>query len=212
MPERCLVMVDIQNDFCPGGSLAVAEGDAVVPVANRLQPAFDLVVATQDWHPPDHASFAANHEGRQPFEVIEWRGMDQVLWPVHCVQDSEGAAFVPDLDLTRVDQVFRKGDDREIDSYSGFFDNGHEKATGLGDYLKDQGVREVYLVGIATDVCVKFTALDSRKLGFETYLVLDGCRGVDMNEGDVDRAVDEMRAAGVHVTDSGAVLAERRPA
>lgn len=199
MPGRALVMVDIQNDFCPGGSLAVAEGDAVVPVANVLQARFDLVVATQDWHPANHASFASNHEGKAPFEVIEWAGLEQILWPDHCVQGTPGAEFVPGLELDGVAEVFRKGTDKDLDSYSGFYDNGHRRATGLGRFLKDRGVGAVYLVGIATDVCVKWTAMDARRLEFETYLVEDGCRGVEMAAGDCAKAIEEMVAAGVKV-------------
>lgn len=194
---KALILVDIQNDFVPGGALPVAEGDQIVPVVNALQPKFELVVATQDWHPPNHGSFAANHPGTKPGDVIELHGLSQILWPVHCVQGTPGAEFVASLDLTRVEKVFHKGTDPGIDSYSGFFDNGHRKATGLGDYLKQRGVSEVYVAGLATDYCVKFTALDARQLEFDTYLVTDACRGVNLNPGDVERAVDEMRAAGV---------------
>jgi nicotinamidase/pyrazinamidase len=199
---NALILVDIQNDFLPGGALAVPEGDQVIPVANRLQPRFDLVVATQDWHPAEHASFAANHRGRGIGEVIELDGLEQVLWPVHCVQGSSGAELAPALDRSRIARVFRKGEDPQIDSYSGFFDNGHRRATGLGDYLREQGVAEIYLAGLATDYCVKFTALDGRKLGFEVHLIEDACRGVELKDGDVARAVAEMQAAGVHVISS----------
>ena len=201
---NALILVDLQNDFVPGGALPVPEGDAVVPVANRLarEGGFDLVVATQDWHPPDHGSFAANHPGRKPGEVIDLHGLPQILWPVHCVQNSAGAAFLPGLDVSRVGKVFQKGTDPKIDSYSGFFDNGHRKATGLGEYLKSRGVTEVYVLGLATDYCVKFTALDARHLGFRTHLVEDASRGVNLKRGDVQRAVEEMRAAGVEVTRS----------
>ena len=138
------------------------------------------VVATQDWHPPDHASFAANHPGREPGEVIDLDGLQQVPWPVHCVQDTPGARFATGLDIARCSRVFQKGTDTRLDSYSGFFDNGHRKATGMGDYLLGRGVRSVYLLGLATDYCVKFTALDARRLGFDTHLLLDGCRGVEL--------------------------------
>lgn len=205
---KALVLVDIQNDFLPGGPLAVPRGDEVIAVANRLQRAFDLVVATQDWHPAAHGSFAANHPGRKPFEVGELGGLPQVLWPTHCVQATSGAAFSHDLDTSRIARVFPKGTDPEIDSYSGFFDNGHRKATGLDDYLRTQGVTEVYIAGLATDYCVKATALDARRLGFTTHLVVDACRGVDLTPGDVDRAVAEMRAAGVRIATSEQVLAD----
>src|SRR3954470_17175888 len=173
---RALILVDIQNDFVPGGALAVREGDQVVPVANRLAPKFNVVVATQDWHPADHGSFAANHVGGKVGEVIELNGLPQVLWPVHCVQGTRGAAFVAGLNVSRVTRVFQKGTDAGIDSYSGFFDNGHRRSTGMGDWLRTQGVGTIYVMGLATDYCVKFTALDGRKLGLEVVLVEDGCR------------------------------------
>src|SRR5438067_6058826 len=199
---RALILVDIQNDFLPGGALAVRRGDEVVPVANRVQPGFDLIVATQDWHPPDHGSFASRYPGRKPGELSELAGLPQVLWPDHCVQGSIGAAFAPGLQMNRVEAIFRKGTDPAIDSYSGFFDNGHRKSTGLGDYLKGRGASEVYVLGLATDYCVKFTALDARKLGFRTFLVEDGSRGVELRPGDVARAVQEMQEAGVTVVQS----------
>ena len=199
---RALILVDIQNDFLPGGSLAVPRGDEVIPVANRVQPAFDLVVATQDWHPAGHGSFASTRPGRKPGEVDELAGLSQVLWPDHCVQGSRGAEFAPRLEMNRVEAIFRKGTDPTIDSYSGFFDNGHRKSTGLGDYLAGRGATDVYVLGLATDYCVKFTALDARKLGFRTFLVQDGSRGVELRPGDVARAVEEMRDAGVEVVQS----------
>jgi nicotinamidase/pyrazinamidase len=203
---NALILVDLQNDFCPGGALPVPEGDRVIEVVNRLQPHFDLVAATRDWHPADHGSFAANHPGRRPGEVIELDGLDQILWPVHCVQDTAGARFHPGLDRGRIARVFRKGTDPRIDSYSGFFDNGHRRATGLGDYLTGQGVTEVYVCGLATDYCVKFTALDAVGLGFGTRLIRDACRGVDLEPGDVDKAIAEMQGRGVRVVESGEIL------
>ena len=199
---KTLVLVDIQNDFLPGGALAVPHGDDVVPIANRVQPAFELVVATQDWHPPRHGSFASSRPGRKAGEVAELAGLPQVLWPDHCVQGSRGAEFAAALQMNRVEAIFRKGTDPAIDSYSGFFDNGHRKSTGLGDYLKGRGASEVYVLGLATDYCVKFTALDARKLGFRTFLVEDGSRGVELRPGDVARAVQEMQEAGVTVAQS----------
>jgi len=199
---RALILVDIQNDFLPGGALAVPRGDEVVPVANRVQPVFDLVVATQDWHPPRHGSFASTRPGRKPGEVDELAGLSQVLWPDHCVQGSRGAEFAPGLEMNRVEAIFRKGTDPSIDSYSGFFDNGHRKSTGLGDYLRGRAANDVYVLGLATDYCVKFTALDARKLGFRTFLVQDGSRGVELRPGDVTRAVEEMREAGIEVVQS----------
>lgn len=199
---KALILVDIQNDFCPGGALAVHEGNQVVPVANELMDQFDLVVATQDWHPANHGSFAANHLWRRPGQVIDLNGLQQVLWPIHCVQESFGAEFVPSLSADKIDKIFVKGTDPEIDSYSGFYDNGHRKSTGLGDYLKGEGVEEVYVMGLATDYCVKFTALDAVGLGFKTYLVEDGCRGVNLSEGDTEQAIADMRSGGVVVTHS----------
>jgi nicotinamidase/pyrazinamidase len=202
---KALIIVDVQNDFCPGGALAVADGDAIVPVINSLHGKFDLVVATQDWHPPDHASFASNHANRTIGELININGHPQVLWPDHCVQGSEGAALRADLDQSKIAKVFQKGQNREVDSYSGFFDNGHQIATGLGDYLNEAKVDEVYLCGLATDYCVKFTALDARMLGFETVLVTDACRGVNLQADDSEKAIAEMREAGVRVVSSNEI-------
>lgn len=194
-----LILVDIQNDFLPGGALAVPAGDEVVPVANRLGPQFELVVATQDWHPPDHASFATNHPGRRPGDVVDLDGLSQILWPVHCVQDSRGAQLAPQLHTERISAVFPKGTDPRIDSYSGFFDNGRRKETGLGSYLRHRAVTGIYILGLATDYCVKFTALDAVYLGFDTYLIADGCRGVNLQPHDSDRAVQELAAAGIQI-------------
>lgn len=202
MATDALILVDIQNDFLPGGALAVPEGDAVIPVVNRLQSGFDIVVASQDWHPADHLSFASQHEGLTPFEVTEVDGLTQILWPDHCIQGSHGAEFAPDLNMGRVDAVFRKGTDRRIDSYSAFHDNGHRKATGLADWLRARDVTAVTLAGLAADVCVYFTAMDAVDEGFATRLVSDGTRGVDLQPGDVDSAFDRMRAAGVEMVTS----------
>jgi nicotinamidase/pyrazinamidase len=196
---RALLLIDIQNDFLPTGALPVPEGDQVVPVANRFMDQFDLVIATQDWHPANHGSFAANHAGRKPGELIELNGLQQILWPVHCVQATPGADFAPSLDRTRITHVVRKGTDSTIDSYSGFFDNGHRKATGLDEYLRGRNVTDLYILGLATDYCVKFTALDARQLGYAVQLVPEGCRGVDLKPGDVEAAVREMQTAGVTI-------------
>lgn len=200
-----LILVDIQNDFLPGGALAVPQGDAVIPVANTLIPSFQLVVATQDWHPPQHMSFAANHPGKKVGERIELEMLPQVLWPIHCVQDTPGANFSSKLDLPNTLKVFKKGTDVRIDSYSGFFDNGKRRSTGLGDFLKNCGVTRVFILGLATDYCVKATALDAQSIGFETFLVHDGCRGVNLTEGDIQQALSEMETAGVKITFSGEV-------
>lgn len=202
---RALICVDIQNDFCPGGALEVEDGLAAAEVANQLMDQFDLVVATQDWHPANHKSFAAMHPWRRPGDVIELNGLEQILWPIHCVQGSFGAEFVRELRTGAFEKVFVKGTDPEIDSYSGFFDNGHRKATGLGDYLKEKGVEEVYIVGLALDVCVKFTVLDALELGFKTYLVKDGSRGVNLKPDDSDRAVIEMKEKGAIIVTAAEV-------
>ena len=203
---NALILVDIQNDFIPGGALGVPEGDKIVPLINRLQPHFDLVVATQDWHPISHGSFAASHQGHNPGDRIQLNGLQQILWPVHCVQNTPGAAFVTNLDLRRVEKIFVKGTDPGIDSYSGLFDNGHRRATGLGDFLKAKAVTDVYVVGLATDYCVKFTALDAVELGFITYRIEDACRGVNLKPGDVEKAIQEMKKAGVVMLQSEDVL------
>lgn len=203
---HALILVDIQNDFLPTGSLPVPEGDAVIPVVNRLQQHFDgLIVASQDWHPPGHMSFASSHPGRAPFEVTEVDGLEQTLWPEHCVQGTAGAEFAPALELQRVARVFRKGTDPRIDSYSAFHDNGHRKSTGLADYLREQGVEKVCVTGLAADVCVHFTAMDALREGFDTVVVTDAVRGVNLRDGDVERCHDEFAAAGGQLVDSSAL-------
>lgn len=194
---KALILVDIQNDFLPGGTLAVPSGDKVIPVANRLMPEYELVVATQDWHPAGHKSFASQHDGHEVGEVISLGGVDQILWPDHCVQGSSGAEFATDLNTEGVDHVVQKGTDPLIDSYSGFFDNDHKKATGLGDYLKQKEVTAVDVMGLATDYCVKFTALDAIELGLEVRLIAEGVRGVELVPGDCDLAIKQMMEAGV---------------
>lgn len=199
---RALVVVDIQHDFLPGGALAVPSGDGVIAITNLLMARYDRIVATQDWHPADHASFAAQHAGRTPGEVVDLDGLPQVLWPVHCVQGTPGAAFASSLDVWRFHAVFRKGADRRVDSYSGFFDNGRRHDTGLGAWLRTEGVTAVDVVGLATDYCVKWTALDALHLGFPTRLITDACRGVNLSPGDVDGALAELAAAGVGLVTS----------
>jgi nicotinamidase/pyrazinamidase len=203
---KALILTDIQNDFLPGGALAVPEGDDVIPVANRLQEAFPLVVATQDWHPANHGSFAANHPGKKVFEQIDLNGLPQTLWPVHCVQNTAGAALAASLKQDRIFKVFRKGTDPGIDSYSALFDNGHRKSTGLGEWLKQKGVTDVFVCGLTTDYCVKFTALDAAQLGFKTVVIKDACRGVNLRPDDVNRAITEMKRAGVAIVQSGEIL------
>ena len=199
---KALILVDIQNDFLPGGALAVPDGDAVIPVANRLEPAFPLVVATQDWHPANHGSFAASHPGRKVFERIELNGLPQTLWPVHCVQGTRGAELAAELNRDRIANVFRKGTDPGIDSYSGLFDNGHRRSTGLAEWLKAQRVTEVFVCGLATDYCVKFTALDAAKMGFKTHVITDASRGVNLCSDDVKNAIEEMKRAEIKICQS----------
>lgn len=194
---RALILVDLQVDFCALGALEVPGGDEVIPVANDLMGKFDYVVATKDWHPGNHGSFAANHPWRKPGQVIDLHGLEQVLWPIHCVQNSFGAEFHAALQTEGIDDIVYKGTNPEIDSYSGFFDNGHRQATGLQDLLLKKGVKEVYVMGLATDYCVKYTALDAQELGFKTVLIEDGCRGVELREGDVSKALWDLQKAGV---------------
>lgn len=198
---QALLLIDIQNDFLPGGALAVPRGDEVVAVANQRMRDYSLVVATQDWHPPDHLSFASQHPQRKVGDVVQLEGLPQVLWPDHCVQNSPGADFPAALDCTAIQHVVRKGMDRAIDSYSGFFDNARRRATGLEALLSSHGVTTIHLMGLATDYCVKATALDAIDLGFPTVLLVAGVRAVELSPGDGQRALDEMAAAGVILQD-----------
>jgi len=180
--SSALLAVDVQNDFCPGGALAIADGDAVAPVVNRLVPLFPVRVATQDWHPANHASFAANQGGRKVFEIIRLDGLDQVLWPTHCIQGSPGAAFHPDLDTRPLAAIFRKGLNPTVDSYSGFWDNGHRQATGLAGYLRARQADELYICGLAADICVFYTLADALKEGFKASLIEDASRALDAEQ------------------------------
>jgi nicotinamidase/pyrazinamidase len=202
---KTLLLVDIQNDFLPTGALPVAEGEQIIPLVNRLQPEFDLVVATQDWHPETHKSFAVHHK-MNPGEVIMLNGIEQVLWPVHCVQQSLGAELATGLEIGGIGRIFQKGTNPEIDSYSGFFDNDHQSNTGLAAYLTEKGVTQLYVVGLALDYCVRYTALDARKCGFDTSLIVDATRGVNIDTEDSVKAVKEMSAAGVHIIQSLEIL------
>lgn len=177
---NALIIVDVQNDFLPGGALPVQQGNDVIPVINTLQNKFDIVVATQDWHPLDHKSFASSHPGKKVFEQIILNGLPQVLWPEHCVQELTGASFSPLLDTRPIEAIFRKGTDKNIDSYSGFFDNGKKKATGMAPYLKGRNVNHIYVAGLAADYCVNFTALDGLELGFECTIIADGTRAINI--------------------------------
>lgn len=200
--KSVLLIVDVQNDFVPGGALAVKNGDEVVSTINDLQKKFMHIVATQDFHPSDHGSFASNHPGKKPGEFIQLAGLTQILWPVHCVQGSFGADFHPELDQSHWMAIFQKGKNPEVDSYSGFFDNAKRGDTGLGDYLKSHGVEQVFVCGLALDYCVKFTAFDAQSLGFETYLITDATKAVNLNPEDGVRAIAEMEAAGIRILTS----------
>jgi len=206
---KALILVDIQNDFIPGGALAVPEGDQVVAVANRLMPYFQQVVATQDWHPGEHGSFASQYPGRSVGEVIELEGLQQVLWPDHCVQGTEGAELVESLEVSSIQKIVTKGTRPTVDSYSGFFDNCGRHATELDPHLRETGASELYVMGLATDYCVKFTVLDALRLGYRVTVIIDGCRGVELNPGDVDKAIEEMADAGACIHTSDEVVAEK---
>ncbi len=196
---KTLLLIDIQNDFLPGGALAVPEGDLIVPIVNGLMAEFELVVATQDWHPADHGSFAVNQPGAVVFGQGDLEGLPQTFWPVHCVQNTGGALLAPGLDSRRIERVFPKGMNPRIDSYSGFFDNGQRASTGMGEWLKAAGVTELWVAGLATDYCVKFTVLDALREGFAVTVLREACRGVELTEGDGGRAWEEMAAAGAVV-------------
>ena len=200
-----LLLIDFQLDFLPGGALAVADGDALLPLLNALQPRFDLVVATQDWHPAGHRSFASTHPQHAVFEEITWQGLPQRLWPDHCVQGSAGAALHPGLDLNRVEAIFRKGTDPELDSYSAFFDNGHRRATGLSAYLRARGITRVFVAGLASDYCVYFSAKDAHGEGFEVAVIEDATRGIAPES--IAAAKADLLALGVEFVPAAQVLA-----
>jgi nicotinamidase/pyrazinamidase len=196
---HALLIIDIQNDFLPGGALAVPGGDEIIPIVNALMPQFEMVIATQDWHPPNHGSFAANHLGKNVFETTDLGGLPQTLWPTHCVQNTGGALFAPGLDTRYITRVFQKGTDALIDSYSGFFDNGHRSDTGLAEWLRERGITEITLCGLATDYCVKFTALDALEGGFKVNLHQAACRGVNLQPSDCEQALATMRKHGAAI-------------
>ena len=202
--DPALIVIDVQNDFCPGGALAVGEGHEVVPVINGLIEILDHVILTQDWHPADHSSFASGHHGKEPFGTIDLHYGAQTLWPDHCVQGTAGAEFHGDLARDKAQLVLRKGYRTGIDSYSAFFENDRETPTGLNGYLKERGLKTLVLAGLATDFCVAYSALDAVRLGFETTVVLDGCRAIDL-DGSLDAALAQMGGAGVVLAESGAI-------
>jgi nicotinamidase/pyrazinamidase len=191
---HALIIVDIQNDFMPGGALAVPGGDEIIPIVNELQKSFSLIVATQDWHPAHHKSFASSHPGNKVFDRISLHGLDQVLWPDHCIQGTAGAELHRDLNLKRVEAIFRKGMDPDIDSYSGFYDNGYRKSTGLAGYLRERKVRKIYVAGLASDYCVFYTAKDALKENFETFIIEDASRAI--NPDGFEKAKDEILSSG----------------
>jgi nicotinamidase/pyrazinamidase len=197
--KKALIVVDVQNDFCPGGALAVAEGDRIVPGINAIRDSYPLVVFSQDWHPADHRSFAATHPGKKPGDRIVLEGLDQILWPVHCVQETFGAAFRRDLDVRPGDPVVRKGTDRNVDSYSAFFDNARRRQTDLDAILKAHRIEEVHLAGLATDYCVRFTAEDALSLGYRVCVLTALTRGVNLEPQDSEKALEALARKGVHL-------------
>lgn len=201
---RALLIIDLQNDFCPGGALEVPGGDQIIPVVNRLTEQFDTVIQTQDWHPAGHSSFASSHDGKEPFETTTMPYGEQVLWPDHCVQQSEGSDFHPELVTRHTQLIVRKGFRREIDSYSAFYENDHETATGLAGYLRERNIDTLYAVGLATDFCVKWSVVDGCKEGFDVYVVEDAVKGIDI-EGSVDQAWSEMADAGARTLSSESI-------
>ena len=203
--QDVLLVVDVQNDFCPGGALAVPDGDAVIPVIHRIAPRFEHIILTQDWHPPGHHSFACAHKGKHPFEQVMVSYGEQTLWPDHCVQGTPGAEFHPGLQLTRAELILRKGFRPEIDSYSAFFENDRATPTGLAGYLRERGLTRIFVAGLAYDFCVAYSALDARRLGFPVTIVRDGCRAIDLN-GSVAAVEMQFAAAGVALVESSALL------
>lgn len=194
-----LLLVDIQNDFLPGGALEVQNGDHILPVVNHLlQKKFNLIVASKDWHPPAHSSFAATHH-RQPGDIIVLNNLQQILWPVHCVQGTPGAEFSSKLNAEKIDNIFYKGTNKEIDSYSAFFDNQHDNSTGLVDFLKQNNIHDIYVTGLATDYCVKYTVLDAIREGFNVFVIAEGCKGVNLHPDDTEKALNEMQQAGAKI-------------
>lgn len=197
-----LILTDIQNDFLPGGALAVSTGNEILPVVNRIiEYPFDLVVATKDWHPEGHCSFADTH-GKNVGDIVEINGVKQILWPIHCLQNTPGSGYSPQLHQHKIQRIFYKGSEKQIDSYSAFYDNGHLRSTGLGEFLKEQGVDKVYIVGLTTEYCIAWSALDAKKFGFDTYVVKDACRPINLKPTDEQDAVQEMQNAGVHIIHS----------
>lgn len=202
---QALLLVDLQNDFFPGGALAVPKADQLFPLANDIQDYFQLIVATRDYHPANHQSFASRHPEKHVYDVIDLNGILQVLWPNHCVQNTPGSEFHPFLKTDRIDHIVYKGTDPEIDSYSCFFDNAHRKNTGLHAYLQSKNVNTIYIMGLATDYCVQYSVLDARQLGYPTSVIIDGCFGIDKNPGDIEKAIQAMQQAGASIITSESI-------
>lgn len=200
---KTLIIVDPQNDFMPGGSLAVPNGDEIIPIINKLQEKFDLVIASQDWHPEGHASFASSHKGKNEFETIELNGIEQVMWPEHCVQNTEGAEFHKELKTAKIEAIFRKGTSLEIDSYSAFYDNRHLKSTGLSGYLKEKNAEDLYFCGLAAEICVHFTAKDAIKEGFKATIIEDATRALKVEH--FEKAKAELKELGGKVITSSTI-------
>jgi nicotinamidase/pyrazinamidase len=197
---KTLIIVDLQNDFVPGGTLEVPEGDRIIPVVNRIQDKFELVIATQDWHPADHVSFASNHKDKKPMDKIEWHGIEQILWPDHCVQGTRGAELHPDLETKKIEAIFRNAMDPEIDSYSGFYDNDHAKTSGLAGFLREREADDLYFCGLAADVCVYYSIKDALKEGFKATLIEDATRPIDAEE--FRKITEELRSKGCKIIKS----------
>lgn len=209
MNKRALLLVDLQNDFFPGGALAVKNADGIFPLANDIQDRFSLIIASKDWHPPNHKSFRSQHPGHALYDVISLNDLPQVLWPDHCIQNTPGSDFHSALKTHSIQKIVYKGTDPEIDSYSTFFDNAHRKSTGLDDYLKSQHVTDIYIMGLATDYCVLFSVLDARKLGLNTFVIEDGCFGIDKNPNDIEKAKETMREAGAKLLKSSEISSDQ---
>ena len=200
---KVLIIIDAQNDFMPGGSLAVPQGDKIIPVINQILPQFELVIATQDWHPENHISLAKNHLGKNEFESIQVEGIKQTLWPAHCIQNTSGADFHKDLQTEKIEAIFRKGTHPMIDSYSGFYDNAHLKSTGLAGYLREKQATELYFCGLAADICVSFTVKDALKEGFDSYLIEDATKA--LNEEDFAQAKRDIQALGGKIVNASEI-------
>jgi nicotinamidase/pyrazinamidase len=202
---KAFIIVDVQNDFCPGGSLAVSGGDRIIPVINKVRDSFDIVVATKDWHPKGHKSFASSHPEKMPGDIITLHGIPQILWPEHCVQNTLGSEFHQALDIRNSDRIILKGTDPEVDSYSTFLDNDKKSHTGLHNLLQKKGVREIFLAGLATDYCVKYSALDGLSMGYDVYVIKNAVKGVDLSPGDSQKSLEYMEKKGAKIISSGEI-------